>query len=380
MNRQWTTSKLTAFVLCMSTGGALAVALSSCSDSGSSASGAGGTENTGSGGATSTGVGGATNNSSGGATNNSSGGATNTGSGGSTSVAGCSSVDVSGAATGTWPVINVELVPAKEGNTPYTQVIGYPWDGPQAPELFTKEAEVGSCQLLKVSSATCSPPACNASAVTCVGNNEWARKPVKVASGNLTFTGLTLQSGGTSLTLSPIANLYQAAGSTAVAYPPCTAGSTVTVAGGAGTDNAYTLTAKCIDVVTVTSAEPMPFESGKAAQFTWTPATASNSRIAIEIDISHHGGLKGLIRCDVPDNGAATVDASLVTGLIGYGTAGFPEASLTRHSIGTATVGTGTATLDVKSTTSVPLSIPGVVSCSDTLPCPTGTCTSAKCQ
>jgi hypothetical protein len=133
--------------------------------------------------------------------------------------------------------------------------------------------------------------------------------------------------------------------------------------------------------VVVTNALPLAFEGGKATTFTWTPASGGNSRIAIEIDVSHHGGLKGLIRCDVPDTGTATVDGTLATQLIGWGTAGFPDASLTRHSIDTAAVGSGTATLDVKSTTTIALQVPGVTSCSDTLPCPTGqTCTSSKCQ
>lgn len=369
----------TSLGLCAGAGFALLVTAIACSSSSSSNDGSGGTTGSGSGGSASTASGGSTSTASGGSTAASTvGGATS--SGGATNAAGCTSVPVE-ASTGIWPVINVELVPAKDGNTPYTQVMGFPWDGPQTPELLTKTAEVGSCQLFKVIGADCSPAACNATAVTCVGNNQWARKPQKSASGNLSFTGLTLQSGGTSFSLSPIANQYQAAGSTAVAYPPCTAGADVTVSGGAGTANAYTLTAQCIAPVVVTNSVPLAFEGGKATTFTWTPASGSGTRIEIEIDVSHHGGLKGLIRCDVPDTGTATVDGTLATQLIGLGTAGFPDASLTRHSIDTAAVGSGTATLDVKSTTTISLQVPGVTSCSDTMPCPSGqTCTSAKCQ
>jgi hypothetical protein len=289
-------------------------------------------------------------------------------------------VDLSNVQTGTFPLINVELVPAILGNVAYTQVIAYPWDGPQVPESFVTDGEVESCQVLKASAASCSPAACDALAVACIGNNQWARKPVKVANGNLGFAGLALQSGGTSFTLSPVANMYQAAGPTEVAFPPCTPGADVSVTGGAGTANVYSLTAKCIETVVVTSVEPVLFERAKPAQFNWTPGSVSSARIAVEIDISHHDSLKGLIRCDVPDTGSLTVDASLVTKLIDYGTAGFPDVSFTRHSTSTTAAGIGTATLDVKSSTTVQLQIPGVISCSDTLPCATGQCVGAKCQ
>jgi hypothetical protein len=363
-NRRWMNPNATVLVLCVGVGCATAATLSSCSSNVTSGAGVGGTVNGASGGSASTGT----------------GGSSTTAAGGQTSVAGCTSVGIGGASSGAWPVVNVDLIPAKDGSAPYTQVIGHPWDGPPVPELLTKTAEVGSCQLLKVKNPSCAPPACNAAAIQCVGDNQWARIPVKVAIGDLAFDGLTLQSGGTSFTLSPINNTYQAAGATGVAYPPCDVGANVTVGGGEGTANAFSLTAQCIEPLVVTNTQPLPFERGKAAQLTWTAPSGGNSRVAVEIDISHHEGLKGLIRCDTTDTGALSVDASLVTGLIDFGTAGFPEAALTRHSTSTTAVGTGTATLNIQTTTAVSLQIPGVVSCNDATPCPSGqSCVGMKC-
>lgn len=375
----WLTRKsnVTTMLFCF----AGATVFSGCSSSSNSSSnGTGGTTAAATGGATSATS--TTAAATGGAAH-STGGTTGTGTGkGNTggAAAGCTSVDTT-ASSAPSPIINIELVPAEQGNQAYTQVAGYPWDGPPVPEALVKDGESGACQVLKVVTYTCNPPACNATAVTCTGDNQWTRNPVKKADGTLAFSGVKLESGGTDFTLSAIGNLYQPTASTSVAYPPCAAGDKITVSGGTGS-NAYSIDAKCVAPLEMTSTTPMAFESGKNATFTWTPGPdATVTTVDIEIDISHHGGLKGLIRCSAPDTGSITVDGSLITKLIGYGTAGFPNAAVTRRSRATASAGAGTATLDVKSTTTIDLEIPGVVSCNnDTKPCASGRCVSAKCQ
>ncbi len=319
------------------------------------------------------------------------GGTGNDGSGGTTAgpQGGTSSSSVGGAVgvggtvatgPGVWATINVNLINAADTVPAHSTIGAFGKDSAPLPDLFKTTKTVGDCKLLEPVYVLCDAPAC-ASTETCVATNKCQKTPQAVAMGDLKFGGLTLQTGGTALTLSPVNTSYQAAGDTAIDHPPCVAGGEVTVIGGADAATAFSVKTACIDTLAVTGADPVPFEPNKAAQFTWTAPTAGTARMAVRIDISHHGGLKGLIVCDTADTGSIQVDASLVTGLIGLGTAGYPVARLTRISTVTAAAGSGTATLSIQSPVERPLAIPGVTSCADATECPTGkACTAYKCQ
>jgi hypothetical protein len=56
------------------------------------------------------------------------------------------------------------------------------------------------------------------------------------------------------------------------------------------------------------------------------------SRIRISLDLAHHGGKKGEIECEVPDNGAFEIPEPLVSELVSLGLAGFPTVNVTRLS------------------------------------------------
>jgi len=282
------------------------------------------------------------------------------------------------AGPGVWATINVNLVPAEGTVAAHTSVAAFAKDAPPLPDSSTATATVGDCKLIPTS------PACSATCATdesCVAKDTCQKTPMSVTMGDLSFTGLQLAAGGTNFTLSPIGTTYATAGATDVAYPGCSAGQTVTVAGGADADTAFSLKTTCIDSLVVTSVAPIPFESGKAAHLTWTPQTTGTARVTVRIDISHHGGLKGLIVCDTADSGTLNVDASLVKGLIDLGTAGYPVIRLARLSTATAAAGSGKATLNIQSTVEVPLAVPGVRSCDDDSACDTGqACVALKCQ
>lgn len=337
---------------------------------------------TGGGGSTSTdsGSGGASQSST--ATNSTAAGGTS--SGGASSGVGSSSATGGSVATGpgVWATIKVELTPKTGTSEAYTSVEAFGKDAAPLPDLFTTTKTVGDCKLLEPKYVACLSPKCAASVETCVADDTCKKTPASAGMGNLTFSGLTLQSGSTdSFSVSPINNTYVAAGSTGVAYPPCTPGKEVSVTGGADDATKFAVKAGCIDPLTVTGADPIPFKPGEVTKLTWQAPSVSGSRMMVRIDISHHGGLKGLIVCDAADNGSLSVDGTLVTGLIQLGTAGFPVARLTRINTATSAAGSGTATINVQSWVERSLEIPGVVSCSTEMPCPSGqTCTAFKCE
>lgn len=369
-------TKSTALVIGAGVSLALSAVLAGCTESESGGGGNGGAT-TATGGAASTNAGGSSNSSAGGATTStsSSGGSTNAG--GATASGGATATG-----PGVWATINVELVAEDAVAAAHTNMGAFGKDAAPIPDSFKPTKEVGACKLLEPNYVLCDAPKCTNSE-TCVATDRCQTNPAPTTLGDLTVKGLKLKDGGgTEFTLSPVGTSYQAAGATAVDYPPCTVGQEISVSGGAEAATKFSVKSSCIDTLVVPNATTeVPFEAGKAAQFSWTAAAGGNSRVTVRIDISHHGGLKGLIVCDAPDTGSLQVDASLVTGLIGLGTAGFPVARVTRTALGTAPAGSGAVTLNVFSWVELSLAIPGVKSCSSDAECATGqTCTSLKCQ
>jgi hypothetical protein len=99
---------------------------------------------------------------------------------------------------------------------------------------------------------------------------------------------------------------------------------------------------------------------------------ADASEIQIRLDISHHGGSKGKIECDVEDSGAFTLPAALVTELIALGVAGFPSFVIERRAIESAQLEHGRVALRIYEYAERFVTIPGLVSCTASEQCPMG--------
>lgn len=184
--------------------------------------------------------------------------------------------------------------------------------------LDTRE---GDCELwvpdLPFCSEACAPDVCTADDVC-------TPYPDPVAVGTITVSGL-----GDALSLAPATSMivYQ---SPSLAYPPCEQGAKVDASG-----EGFALQAECIAPLELTGPDPLPVMSGEAVHVTWVAAaTGAASRIRIGLDVSHHGGKKGQIDCEVPDTGSFDIPETLVTKLISLGLAGFPTINVNRVSVG----------------------------------------------
>ena len=82
---------------------------------------------------------------------------------------------------------------------------------------------------------------------------------------------------------------------------------------------AYALTLLFISIL-ITLDENMPMN------LKWkVPNNSGHSKVSVYIDISHHGGVKGVIRCETSDDGEMDVPASLLKKLKALGVFGFPK-------------------------------------------------------
>jgi hypothetical protein len=269
----------------------------------------------------------------------------------------------------------VSLVAPTDFNpTGYTQVSGKVSDGPNPiPVNWVGTDTVGSCILLIPFTPSCATP-CGSNG-TCVTNNETKVSSCKeyakdIPVGTVTVTGLKTKAGETTFSMNPVNKYYQQPAGTTVVFPPFAPGETVTMkAAGDSATAGFTLTGKGIAPLDVTQ-DSILLADGQPVQLQWAAGTTGNTRLSLEIDISHHGGSKGKIACEGPDNGSLTIAATLVDKLKALGMAGYPKMDVKREAVTTAP--NNHVDLVLSSGLTLPLSIPGLISCGDNTDCPDG--------
>lgn len=266
------------------------------------------------------------------------------------------------------PATPTEGAPEATGTT---SVIGKIYDGPTPSAIvWTVQAEDGGCQLLTPRVPFCSEP-CGGSAV-CVEDDTCQPYPTAHSVGDVTVTGLKLESGEASFVMKPIANNYQPPAGVRLSYPPADEGQVVRFEASGDHFSAFTLEARGVSPLELLN-DTIRIERNQAVQLEWTPAgQAGISTVHVMLDISHHGGTKGKIECTAEDTGSLELAAPLVTQLLDLGVAGFPSIVVTRKSVGSATIEPGRVELVISSQVERPVEVEGLTSCRDDVDCPDG--------
>ncbi|HZF50632.1 MAG TPA: hypothetical protein VE093_18365 [Polyangiaceae bacterium] len=275
---------------------------------------------------------------------------------------------------GTFQVRLVAPVPAMNGEPEtagYAAVLGKVYDGPTPSQIvWEKGTKDGACQLLTPRVPFCSTP-CGGSAV-CVEDEMCQPYPSAHSVGKVTAKGLKTESGATEFSMQPIANNYQTPAGLKLLYPPFAEGDNVTFEASGDHFSAFSVQSTGISPLEITSAS-IAIEKDLPIKLTWTPpGKAGTTTIHVKLDISHHGGTKGLIECDTEDTGSLELSAAILTELVNLGVAGFPTISVMRRAVGSTTIAPGRVELVVASDVERPVQIPGLTSCTDDTQCPSG--------
>lgn len=270
----------------------------------------------------------------------------------------------------------ITLVPP-EGTMPgMTTLSGRVNDGPTPSTVIWEEkASSGYCKLLTPRYPLCSEP-CGAGAI-CVEDDSCQPYPSALTAGTVTVNGVMTKDGATSFTMDPINGTYQPVG-IVLSYPPFSEGTAVTVTAPGATAPAVNLTGKGIAPLEVLN-DSIVLEDNKPVTVQWNAAAVAGiSTISIMVDISHHGGIKGMIEVECPDNGSVTIPATLIDQLKALGYFGFPKMEITRRAVTRDT--SSSVELVIESKVTKYVYIPGLISCNGDEDCPDGqTCEKFRC-
>jgi hypothetical protein len=227
--------------------------------------------------------------------------------------------------------------------------------------VWTKALEGAGCVLYTPKIPFCS--ACTSSQF-CVGDEQCVDPPVALNLGAIRVSGVTMRDGSSGFSVEPAAPKFNYMAPSAIEYPPAAAGTQVSLSGDGGDYPAISLTASAVAPLELLGDDPTPMKTGQVLPVRWTASSAaSDTRIAILVNISHHGGARGRIVCDVDDNGSLDIPASLVSRLLELGYSGFPTVEVSRKSSTSEDIGGGSLRLDVVSSATRNLAIDGQISC-----------------
>jgi hypothetical protein len=286
------------------------------------------------------------------------GGAGGAGEAGATGTSGASGASGALPLTGT---ITLSLKAANEATMAkaFSVAGGTVYDGP-VPEAFPLAValEEPGCQLLKPKLPFCSN-GCGGDAA-CVDDETCAAYPKAQNVGVLQLEGL----GDALVTMDPFPPSF-AYQSQALPHPPCVEGESVHLSA-----DGFGASTTCIAPLVVSSTD-FAVERGEALQLNWeAPVRADQTRLLIKLDVSHHGGKKGEVDCDVPDTGSFEIPANLVTALVELGLAGYPTIVLTRVA---AASSPEQPALHFAISSGIEREVDtGVTSCTEDAQCPTG--------
>lgn len=283
-------------------------------------------------------------------------------------VVGCGEENISDKLVGAF---QVALNPPKEGSPGYTSVFGKVFDSPTpSPLIWEEAANNGACRLMTPRVPHCEEP-CGGTAM-CVEDNTCQPYPEVVTVGTVDVEGLRTTDGATSFSMDPIAGGYQPAGIT-LEYPAFSEGDAITFSA-AGEDSvpAFTLEGEGIAKLELLN-QSIELADGQAVDLNWTPpGQADIADIYVKLDISHHGGTKGMIECDAGDSGSLELPADMLDQLKALGISGWPSIVVSRKATGSTNTSRVQVDLVVISTLEMFVDIPGLISCTRDADCPTG--------
>ncbi|HWA76847.1 MAG TPA: hypothetical protein VG937_31150 [Polyangiaceae bacterium] len=248
-------------------------------------------------------------------------------------------------------------------------LLGVVFDHPSPAAIpLEVETELDGCQLLVAKHALCIP-SCGAAGV-CTAPDHCTPYPSPQNVGTVRVQGL----GASEIIMNPDARyVYQPL--EPLPFPPCSEGAAVTLHA-----LGFEIEGRCIAPLARVGPEAIQVVSGSEVPLTWEPpGDPGVARVQLKLDVSHHGGKKGEIDCDVPDTGSFTIPEPLITRLVGLGLAGYPAMTVSR--VSTATAQTERGVQLVMSSSVTRFVDTGVRSCRDETECGAGmACTNNACE
>ncbi len=239
----------------------------------------------------------------------------------------------------------------------YSAVSGEVNDGVVPIKVLDQVASEGDCVLLQRNNPFCDPP-CGPSE-TCDHDGSCIPYPLPKSGGQVSISGLNK-----AVELQPPSYF-----DTQMPHPGFDPGAAIVLSAAGDEVGGFTLVGAGFAPVELSSGAWL-VEAGEPLEVTWTAEAAGPARILLRLNIDQHGNSPVQVFCDLPDTGTATVPASLVDELLGFGVSGFPSGDLFRRTVDSVTIEYGCVEFLVFSHRQATVQVAGHIPCNDPDDCP----------
>ncbi|MCC6622002.1 MAG: hypothetical protein IT385_12140 [Deltaproteobacteria bacterium] len=239
--------------------------------------------------------------------------------------------------------------------------------------VLTLVATEGDCRLWKKTNPFCDPPCAPGQA--CAHDGACIPHPEPQDLGTVTVTGLA---GPVVMTPIQPGNLYYA---TDVPYPPWTPGAALALSTTGGAIPAFALAGVGPEPLAPTASQ-WTLAPGQPLEVAWAPPAAAEppTRVELSLLIDQHGNSPASLRCDLVDDGQATVPSAILEALRSAGVSGFPSGRLVRQTVDHVTLPDSDGCVDfaARSPRAIRVVVSGHTPCTKEQDCPDGqTCDEA---
>jgi len=247
----------------------------------------------------------------------------------------------------------------------YSTIQGSVADGVVPLNVWEEVLSASSCQVLEPPQLFCDP-GCDSDA-TCGLDGECVPYPSNTDVGAVVIEGLT---DPVEMDAIPPTQTYYFTGS--LEQTPYASGDAISLYAAGGETEAFALLTHGVDALSV-DLDTLAIAPGEAAELSWTPTSGSaDTRVEITLNIALHGGNPGILLCEAEDTGSFTIPAEAIDGLLALGFSGFPSVKLSRQEVDATDALGGCVEFQSTSSVTLPVSIPGLTSCSNDDDCPDG--------
>ena len=247
----------------------------------------------------------------------------------------------------------------------YAIVDGSVSDGVVPVTILENVGEDANCKLLKRNNPFCDP-ACEANQ-TCDFDGSCIPFPAGQELGTVTVGGLLKD-----VIMSAVVPGYTYF-DTDLPFPVFEPGALIELRSEGGNFDPVELHGVGVETLSLTESEWILFENQDLV-FNWPPPAGDvvRSKIHVRLNIDQHGLTPIQLFCEFEDDGQAALPADLVTSLITSGVTGFPNATVTRRTVDSTTIGDGCMEFVIQSTAQPSIRVDGFIPCISDLDCPNG--------
>lgn len=218
----------------------------------------------------------------------------------------------------------------------YASIAGEVADGIIPLTVLQEVGAVGECKLMQKNNPFCTPSC--AAGELCNHDGTCLPYPATLDVGTVSIGGLTV-----SADLEP--NITKGYAKTDLPFPAYVPGMPITLSASGADVPGFTMQAWAVPELEIPT-EASTLKPGQDFEVSWT-GSEGPGRMHMALNVDQHGNSPVTLICDVADSGTATISATLIDQLLGYGVSGFATFDMYRRTVDSVDLTPGCVELSV---------------------------------